>query len=102
MRRVSDSLAARERVATRECLPEPLAQSLGASRRQLLGQLLTESVVLAAIGGVVSIVVAHWTLNGIASLLPDEAAETMQFRLNWMTIAFAAGMSLVRRSGLLA
>ena len=69
--------------------------SLGASRRQLLGQLLTESVVLAAIGGVVSIIVAHWTLNGIASLLPDDAAETMQFRLNWMTIAFAAGMSLI-------
>ncbi|HYC52527.1 MAG TPA: ABC transporter permease [Gemmatimonadaceae bacterium] len=69
--------------------------SLGASRRQLLGQLLTESVVLAAIGGVVSILVAYWTLNGIASLLPDEAAATMEFKLNWMTVAFAAGTSVI-------
>jgi predicted permease len=69
--------------------------SLGASRRQLITQLLTESVVLAAIGGLASIVVAHWTLNGISALLPDEVIETMQFSLSWPAIAFAAGVSVV-------
>ena len=69
--------------------------SLGASRRQLIGQLLTESVVLAAIGGLVSILVAHWTLNGIASMLPDEAIETMQFSLQWPAVVFAAGLSIL-------
>ena len=39
--------------------------SLGASARQLLTQLLTESVVLAALGGVVSLLVARWTLGGL-------------------------------------
>ena len=38
--------------------------SLGATRRQLIAQLLTESVLLAVLGGVVSLVVAHWTLAG--------------------------------------
>ena len=68
--------------------------SLGGSRRQLLTQLLTESVVLALIGGLASIVVAYWTLNGIVSILPDDARETMQFQLNWTAVAFATGMSL--------
>ena len=38
--------------------------SLGATRRQLIAQVLTESVLLAVLGGVVSIFVAHWTLAG--------------------------------------
>src|SRR3982751_5767124 len=42
--------------------------SLGATRRQLLTQLLTESVVLAFIGGLGSLLIARWTLSGIASL----------------------------------
>jgi predicted permease len=69
--------------------------SMGASRGQLLGQLLTESVVLAAIGGVVSILVAYWTLNGISALLPDEIINTLQLKLSWPSIMFAAGVSIV-------
>ena len=69
--------------------------SLGATRKQLLSQLLTESVVLAALGGVVSVVVAHWTLNGIVTLLPDDATTSMTLQLSWTAVAFAAGISLI-------
>ena len=69
--------------------------SMGATRGQLLAQLLTESVVLAAIGGVVSILVAYWTLNGIAGMLPDEVINTLQLELSWPSILFAAGISIV-------
>ncbi|HEX7938530.1 MAG TPA: ABC transporter permease [Gemmatimonadaceae bacterium] len=69
--------------------------SLGASRRQLLQQLLTESVVLAAIGGVLSFVFAQWTLGGISALLPGEISETMHFQLRWSAVLFAGVLSLL-------
>ncbi|MGH7679377.1 MAG: ABC transporter permease [Gemmatimonadaceae bacterium] len=69
--------------------------SMGASRRQLLGQLLTESVVLAMIGGVVSVLVAYWTLAGISAMLPDEVITTLKMSLSWMAIGFATGMSVL-------
>lgn len=36
----------------------------------MLRQLLTESIVLAALGGLASLVVAYGTLRAIASILP--------------------------------
>ena len=68
--------------------------SLGSSRRRLLGQLLTESVLLAVMGGVVSLLVAKWTLGIIASLLPADASTSLVFSLNAGAIAFAAGLSI--------
>jgi len=44
--------------------------SLGASRRQLVAQLLTESCVLAVLGGAASLLVAHGTLSVMASFIP--------------------------------
>jgi predicted permease len=69
--------------------------SIGATRPQLLSQLLTESIVLAMLGGVISILVAYWTLNGISALLPDEVINTMEFRLSWLTVGFAFAVSIV-------
>jgi predicted permease len=68
--------------------------SLGATRRQLLTQLLAESCLLAILGGVVSLLVAHWTLGLIASMLPPEAAEMGAFRLRMPVVLFAAGLSI--------
>jgi predicted permease len=68
--------------------------SLGSGRKRLMGQLLTESVLLALMGGVVSLLVARWTLAVIASLLPPDATETLVFTLNTGAIAFAAGLSI--------
>ena len=51
--------------------------SLGASRLQLISQLLVESCLLAVLGGAAGMLVARWTLDFIASILPDDAAATM-------------------------
>ena len=68
--------------------------ALGASRRRLVGQLLVESVLLAALGGVASLLVAQWTLHGIAALLPAEASTTLQFSLQPNVLYFAAALAL--------
>jgi predicted permease len=68
--------------------------SLGASRLQVLRQLLTESILLAVLGGAVSLLIARWTLSGISSLLPSEATETLRFSLDGTVIGFAALLSL--------
>lgn len=69
--------------------------ALGASRRRLVTQLIIESLVLAAMGGVASIVVATWTLKGIASLLPSEASTTLTFALQPSVLGFAAALAVL-------
>src|SRR5690349_14013991 len=68
--------------------------SLGATRRQLIRQLLTESVLLAVLGGATSVVVAHWTLNGITAMLPAQAVTGMDFKLSTAALWFTAIISL--------
>ncbi|HKJ03098.1 MAG TPA: ABC transporter permease [Longimicrobiales bacterium] len=68
--------------------------SLGASRGQLMGQLLTESVLLALLGGVASLVVARWTLAGIGSLMPPDAIETLKLQLSPSVVLFAGSLAL--------
>jgi predicted permease len=68
--------------------------SIGAGRWQLISQLLTESCLLAAFGGLAGLLVAGWTLDLIASLLPADALGTVQFRVDATATAFAAALTL--------
>lgn len=69
--------------------------SLGATRRQLLAQLLTEALLLALLGGVASLVVATWTLDGIAALLPTSMAATLRLTLNPTVILFTGVVAVL-------
>jgi predicted permease len=68
--------------------------SVGASRFHLLGQLLVESCLLAAFGGLAGLVVSRWTLVLIRSLLPPEAIAIIQFELIPPVVLFVGLLSL--------
>ncbi len=69
--------------------------ALGASRGRLLVQLLTESLVLAVAGGIVSLIVAKATLSFIGAIMPSEASSTMQLTLRPSMIVFSAALAVV-------
>lgn len=68
--------------------------SIGASRRHLIGQLFSESILLAVFGGLFGMLVARWTLVGVAAILPAEAAEMVAFRLDARMLIFLVAVSL--------
>jgi len=68
--------------------------ALGARRGQLVAQLLTESVLLASLGGAAGLIVARWTLTGIAALAPPEVTDMLGFGLHPVLLIFAAALAL--------
>ncbi|HEY3517294.1 MAG TPA: ABC transporter permease [Gammaproteobacteria bacterium] len=69
--------------------------SLGASRGWLIRQLLSESAVLIAIGGGLSLLVAAGLVRLIGGLLPVGIATGLQPQLSGTAMLFAAGASLI-------
>jgi predicted permease len=68
--------------------------SIGASRGHVIRQLLTESMLLAAFGGLVGLLVARWTLDFLAALLPEEVTQNLAFEVDGTVLAFAALLSI--------
>jgi predicted permease len=68
--------------------------SLGATRRQLVAQLLVESCLLALCGGFAGMLVARWTLDLILSLLPEDIATTLPIAISTPVFFFAAALSI--------
>ncbi len=68
--------------------------SIGGSRWQLVRQLLTESCLLAVLGGLAGLLVARWTLDGIPSLLPSEATNALRLALDPAVLLFAAVLTV--------
>ncbi|MGI8499305.1 MAG: ABC transporter permease [Gemmatimonadaceae bacterium] len=67
--------------------------ALGAGRRRLLGQLLTESVLLAFIGGACGIAIAHGGVGLLLRLSPSDMPRLDAIGLDGRVLLFAIGIS---------
>jgi putative ABC transport system permease protein len=69
--------------------------SLGASRRRLVRQMLTESLLLSLIGGAAGIATAVGTLGFILRYVPSNVPRFNEVRIDWVVLAFALLVSIV-------
>lgn len=70
--------------------------SLGAGRRRLVRQLLTESVLLAVGGGMIGLLLALWLVDLIMALKPPaDFPLTLDLKLDWRVFGFSLALSFV-------
>src|ERR1700757_4081105 len=67
--------------------------ALGASRTRVLRQMLTESILLSAIGGFAGLVLSIWLTDVLTSMLPEGAPRIEQVGIDYRVLTFALGVS---------
>jgi putative ABC transport system permease protein len=72
-----------------------IRSAMGAGRWRIARQLLTESVLLALIGGTLGLLVARWGLALILFVSPDAIPRSKEISLDWRVLAFTIGLSFV-------
>ena len=71
--------------------------AVGAGRRRLIKQLLTEGLILSAIAAAGGLVVAHWLRDAVALLTPPRGGILLRLpgELDWRVLAVSGGVCLI-------
>ena len=76
-----------------------LRAALGATRWRIVRQLLTESVIVALLGGVLGLLIAVWGVEALRAANPGDAAKFApgwnQLGINFPVLAFTIGLSVL-------
>src|SRR5262249_62084567 len=88
---VSNLLLARATSRTREL---GIRAALGASRSRVVRQLVTESVLLALLAGVASVLIAAWGIRGLIAVAPAGLPRIAGVHVDLRVLLFASALSL--------
>jgi predicted permease len=69
--------------------------ALGAARRRVVRQLLTESVLLAAMGGALGLLIAIWGLDGLRALNPGNIPLLQNISIDGRVMAFTFAVAML-------
>jgi putative ABC transport system permease protein len=72
-----------------------IRSALGAGRRRILRQLATESLVLAAAGGGIGLLLAMWGVDGLPAALEARVPRADSIEVDATVLAFATGATLL-------
>jgi putative ABC transport system permease protein len=89
---VSNLLLARATSRTKEMA---LRAALGAGRARIIRQLLTESAVLALVGGGSGVLLAYGGIRGLTSMLPATLPKTNAIQVGGTVLTFALVLSML-------
>src|SRR5262245_9030966 len=89
---VANLLLARASARRREIF---IRAALGAARSQLVGQLLTESVLLSVLGGIVGLALAYWKVKSLVALGLEGIPRLNEVAVDRAVVAFAFVLSVL-------
>jgi putative ABC transport system permease protein len=69
--------------------------ALGAGRAHIIRQLLTESLLLAGLSGVLGVVLAWWGIDGLVTFAGDNIPRTTEVRLDVLVLGFSLALTML-------
>jgi len=89
---VASLVLARSATRSREMA---IRTAIGAGRKRLVRQVLTENLMVAVIGGAFGLLIAHWSLRALLLLAPRGVPRLQDISLDLQVLLFTAALTIV-------